>query len=458
VLAPEQQQTQLLRIDQRVILSAHLLQCNTLELESVIEQEMVENPALERIESVPDDAESRRSPSMGRGTIRIYDSDAGESADPEAESDPIGNAVDGSLTLREYLSRELHAQLSEEQYAIAEYILDNLDKHGLLLGFDCERASLETGASPEEVEKVLRIVQSMDPPGIGARSFKECMLLQLQYLRELGQGNPLAERIVERHFARLRKPPVRRIARDLGVDVEEVKSALHYIREALHPYPALRFRNPYGDSQALYSAMVSPDVIIRRNPQGFEVEVVRPRWIMIVSPQWREMYEKIKKNPEEYSPETVQQVVEHVERAQVFLRNLELRYRTLHRVTRAVIDHQIGFLETGSHTFLKPLTRTQIAKELGVHESTVSRAIADKWVLMPNGDLIPYSDFFTPALSIKQAIQELIRSEDPEHPYTDETIAKLLYEKWGIKTTRRTIVKYRNRLHLPTSKSRRRKN
>jgi RNA polymerase sigma-54 factor len=453
VLAPKQHLEA--RVDQKVIQAAHLLQCNRLELESAIEQELIENPAIERIESVSDETDLRQIPPRGRGIERIYDGDSSEGSDIDA--DPIGNAVDESLTLREYLRRELHTQLSEEQYAIADYILDNLDERGLLPDFDSDRASFETGAPAEEIEEVLRVLQSMDPPGIGARSVQECMLLQLRYLREQGQGNLLAEQIVERYFHRLVHPPVRRIARELRASTAEVESAVKYIREALHPYPAYRFRPPWGTLPSPYQSAMKPDVIIRRTPHGFEVEIVRPRWILIVSPQWREQYEKIKSNPSAYPPETVQQVEEYVERAERFLRNLEIRYRTLYRVTRAVIDHQFAFLETGSHTFLKPLTRTQIAAQLGVHESTVSRAISNKWVLTPTDDLIPFSDFFTPSLSVQQAIQEVIHSEDPYRPYGDQEIANILYERWGIKTTRRTIVKHRNRLHIPSSRERKRR-
>jgi len=454
VLAPKQEQTIEVRVDQQVIQAARLLQCNSVELETAIEEELVENPALERIDTVSEDDDPRRPILNGKRLHRIYDGEVDDAPEPESEVDPISNAPDRGITLREYLSRELHAQLSERQYAIAEYILDNLDEHGLLSNFSIDRASLETGATPEEIEEVLQAVQSLDPPGIGARSIQECMLLQLRYLREQGQGNPLAEQIVERFFHRLPKPPVRRIARELKAPPEEVEEALKYIRAALHPYPAHRFRTPWEVSSSSYRDIIKPDVVIRRSAEGFEVELVRPRWILIVSPQWREQYEKIKRNPSEYPEEVVKQVEEYVERADKFLKILEMRYRTLLRVTRAVIDQQLGFIETGSYTFLKPLTRTQIAEQLGIHESTVSRAISNKWVQVPNGDLVPFSDFFTPALSIQQAIQEVIHSEDPEHPYNDEEIAAILYQRWGIRTTRRTISKHRVRLHIPSSKKR----
>ncbi|MCS6949507.1 MAG: RNA polymerase factor sigma-54 [bacterium] len=449
-----QRQVLEVRVDQDVVQAGYLLQCSRMELEGVIEQELIENPALERIESAAENDEPSQ-PFLGRrGLERVDDTEAG---DPVDTDDPEANVVDRSLTLREYLSRELYAQLHEEQYPIADYLLDNLDERGLLPNFDYDRASLETGASPEEIEAVLRVLQSLDPPGIGARSLQECMLLQLRDLREQGKGNLLAERIVEKYLLRLDAPPVRQMARELKASVTEVEQALKYIREALHPYPAYRFRLPWGTPPQTHQETLRPDVIIRRNPHAFEVEVVRPRWILIISPKWREQYEKIKANPSAYPEETVKQVREYVERAEKFLHHLELRYRTLHRITRLVIDHQFAFLETGLHTFLRPLTRAQIAAQLGIHESTVSRAIANKWVLIPNDGLIPFSDFFTPSLSIQKAIVEVVNSEDPYHPYSDQQIADILYQRWGIRASRRTVVKYRNRMHIPPSRSRRKR-
>lgn len=455
MLSPRQKQTQELRVDQRIVLSARLLQANTLEIESIVEQELAENPAIERIESGAEETDFLPGSLHRRGVEFIYDGDGGDA--PDAELDILTNLPDESLTLREYLSQELRAQLPTSHHCLIDYFLDNLDGHGLLRNFDIDRASLETGAPAEAIDEVLKVLQSLDPPGIGARSVGECMLLQLRYLREQGQGNELAERIVEKYFHRLASPPVRRIARELDTSTTEVQEALQYIREALHPYPAHRFRTPWGSVPSAYREALKPDIIIRRNPQGFEVEIVRPGGILIVSPQWREQYERVKKSPNDYPPETVQQVTEYVGRAEKFLSHLATRYHTLQRITRAVIDHQFPFLETGSHTFLKPLTRTQMAEQLGVHESTISRAISNKWVLLPNGDLIPFSDFFTPSLSVQQAIQQVIRSEDPYHPYHDDEIAEIVYKRWGIKASRRTVVKHRLRLHIPSSRERRRK-
>lgn len=451
MIAQKQQQALRLHVEQKLIQATRLLLYNSVELEQEIEQELMDNPALERVDTLPAEMEGRWSQPKSFARVKVEDFTS-----PLVEDDPLANLPDEEISLREYLRREIHLILSSHQYPIALYLIDNLDERGLLPNFDIDRASLETGASPEEIEDVLRALQTLDPPGIGARSIQECMLIQLRYLREQGEGHPLAEQIVERYFHRLLHPPIRRIARDLQASSREVQKAIDYIRRALHPYPAYRFRSPWTMHKTDGVAPLRPDVIIQRSPHGFEVEIARPRWTLIVNPEWRLLQQQIRQAPRSYPEETVRQVEQYISRAEQFLHYLEMRSQTLRRVTLMVIQHQFAFLETGSPVYLQPLTRAYVARQLNLHESTISRAISNKWVLLPNEDLVPFSYFFTPSLSVRQAIAELVRSEDPRHPLSDQQIAELLYERWGIQVTRRTVVKHRNRLHIPSSRERKR--
>lgn len=448
--SPEQKLTVEVRVEPSIIQAVRLLHYNIVELENAIEQELNDNPALERVEIGSSEPE-KHTMDVSRASFYRVDEE-GYFDGVDFDMDPLSNAV-YHTTLREYLSKELRAQLSEDLYPLADYLVDNLDSHGLLTHIDSDRASLETGYSPEQVEEVLRVMQSLEPLGIGARSVQECLLVQLKDLRERGKGHDLAERIVEEYWHLMRKPRIRSLARLLGAEMAAVQDALRFITKSLHPYPASRFRVPYGNDHISTDYPSKPDVIIRRTPVGFEVEIARPRWLLIVNPEWRKFFEQSKRQ-NTASAEEQEQIREYVQRAERYLHILELRYKTLRRITQVVIDQQVGFLETGSRTYLRPLTRSQVAQQLGIHESTVSRAISNKWVQLPNQELVYFADFFTPSLSIMEAIQEVLRSEDPVMPYTDEDIALQLYERWGIKASRRTVVKYRERLHIPSSRLR----
>jgi RNA polymerase sigma-54 factor len=197
-------------------------------------------------------------------------------------------------------------------------------------------------------------------------------------------------------------------------------------------------------------------VLIRRTPLGYEIEILGPSQTLLgINPTWREEYEVIRKGNGHLKEDHRKQVTEYVERAETFIRHINQRRRTLRQITRSIIDCQHGFIETGSRAFLLPLTRTKVAEVLGMHESTVSRATAKKYVQLPNQEVIPFDIFFNPSLAIKTAIEEIIASEDPSKPLSDQRIVELL-GKQGIDVARRTIVKYRDAQKILSSNRRRR--
>jgi RNA polymerase sigma-54 factor len=176
---------------------------------------------------------------------------------------------------------------------------------------------------------------------------------------------------------------------------------------------------------------------------------------LCVNPVYREAYAQIKSGQGHFSEDDRKHITEHVERAEMFIRNINQRRQSLRAITHCIIDNQIGFLETGSRQFLRPLTRTQIARQLDLHESTVSRATANKFLQLPNQDVVSFNLFFNSSLSVKDAIREIITDEDPAHPYSDQQIVTLLLER-GIKIQRRTVVKYREDQKILSSTRRRR--
>ena len=201
---------------------------------------------------------------------------------------------------------------------------------------------------------------------------------------------------------------------------------------------------------------MKPDVIVRRTEAGFEVEAVGVEaFALSVNPMYRNLYNEIKTGSGKHNEDQKRHVTEHVERAELFLKNLQQRRQTLKNITRCIVEFQTGFLETGSRQFLRPLTRTKIARALNVHESTVSRATSNKFIQLPNQDVVSFQIFFNSSLSVKDTIETLIHEENPKHPLSDQQIVNLLQER-GFNVARRTIVKYRESQKILSSTRRRR--
>lgn len=474
LLRQEQKQVISQRIDPKLIMANAILQQTSLELVQQIETELLENPALEILEEASPCAGDCLDPSscpfcsqqqIHRMTPSLPTQeflDAEPDYHPEALSDadddfdPMGN-LEAELTLQDHLRALLRAAVPEEDYWIGEYLINNLDDNGYL-DDAVEAIAAELNVAVDDVVRVLKIIQTLDPPGIGARDIQECLLIQLQFLRDEGQGNALAERMIRNHFADVIQHRYSKLARALGVSSDRIKQAVEFIRTRLNPYPASQFRPPWAYKPSNSKSAIRPDVIIRRTETGYEVEVAGTEPLVLgVNPTYREAYDAIKsgKNGAHLPEEDRKHVTEYVERAELFIRNIHQRRRTLRQITKCIIDSQQGFLETGSRAYLRGLTRTRVAEMLGIHESTVSRATAKKYVQLPNQEVVPFEIFFNPSLAVKMAIEEIIRSEDPSHPLSDQEIAEML-KKRGMNVARRTVVKYRESQKILSSTRRRR--
>ncbi len=448
-----------------------ILQQSSLELTQSIEAELLENPALDAVDQDPictgqclDPAScpvcSRRRTHTADDELRseMYQGDG----DPlirsfwegDSDFDVVAN-IEAEVTLQDHLRSLLRAAVPDDDYLIGEYIVNNLDDNGWL-DTDPEEIAADLGADVEDVMRVLAVVQSLDPPGVGARDLRECMQIQLRFLREEGVGNVLAERMLQTHFKDVVQRRYAKLARAMGVTVEKARETLEYMREHLNPYPASQFRPPWASRPRNNKAAVRPDVVIRRTEIGYEVEVVGAEpFVLGVNPTYREAYHTIQTGNGHMPEDDRKHVVEYVERAELFIKNLNQRRRTLKQITKCIIDLQQGFLETGSRAYLLPLTRTRVADVLGMHESTVSRATAKKYVQLPNQEVVPFDVFFNASLSVKSAIEEIIASEDPARPVSDQQIVEILAER-GIVVARRTVVKYREAQKILSSNRRRR--
>ncbi len=480
LLQHEQRQSITQRIDPKIILANRILQLSSLELIQSIESELLDNPALEAM----DDAgcagdcidpsicpycslRSRIDPNDEQQS-EIDTNDLDADYEPffanlnalEGDFDLIGN-IEAETTLREHLTALLHSAVPSEDYRVGEYLINSLDERGWLDGA-VETIALELGDPEEDVLRILQVIHTFDPPGVGARNIKECLLIQIRYLKDDSPSPAhcrliqLAEKLLIEHFDAISSNRYGRIARQMGVSEDELKAVAEYIRTRLNPFPASQFRPPWELRPAQNRITVKPDVIVKRTEAGYEVDVLGVEaFALSVNPSYRTLYNDMKNGVGRHSEDQRKHVMEHVDRAELFLRNLQQRRETLRHITKCVIELQSGYLETGSRQFLRPLTRTKIARILSIHESTVSRATANKFIQLPNQEVVGFNIFFNSSLSVKETIESLIREEDPAHPLSDQQIVNLLSER-GFTVARRTIVKYRESQKILSSTRRRR--
>jgi RNA polymerase sigma-54 factor len=290
---------------------------------------------------------------------------------------------------------------------------------------------------------VLRELQQQEPVGIGARDLRECLLLQLEFLEAQGTvpPQPHVRAIITDHLEQLGEHKFSRIAQEMHIASAEVTAAAHFIKRHLNPFPAQGTPAASGST----SGYVLPDVIIARRDRGFEVDVVESkRFFLRINPLYRELMMRAQQEEAQLNEDEKKHIQQYVSRARLFMANIDQRRQTLQRIVAYLVSFQGDFLDRGVR-HLRPLTRAMVAAELGVHESTVSRATAAKYVMLPSGEVIPLSHFFTPSLSAKDVIRDMIEHET--QPLTDEQIAEALAEK-GIVIARRTVAKYREQLGI----------
>ena len=280
---------------------------------------------------------------------------------------------------------------------------------------------------------------------------RECLLIQLHALDEQELSHPLAHTLIDRYLEALGRNQFHEIARDLKQPEHEVRQAAVYIRTMLHPFPAHIYRD---DTQYTRTpggvTYVRPDVIIRSDDAGYEVELIEEKRYQF---RVETHYPNGTGSSEVQGSDEVQKYMHSQgNRAKLFVDSVHRRWHTLRRVMELVVEYQRDFLERGVR-YLRPLTRAEVATRLGLDEGTVSRATANKYALLPNGRLIPLSDFFDGSLSIKDVLRELIQTEHPKRRLSDDELARLLTAQ-GISMARRTVTKYREEMGIGSSRER----
>jgi RNA polymerase sigma-54 factor len=450
-------------ISPSLIEANYILSLSRLELQNVIRQELDANPALEMDElhvcsscggvlegsycpnCMMSQDEQPREESWEDYPEQMYTLSSPRSREDSDEFDPM-TLVANELSVQEQILRDVATLSQNGDLFLAEYLINSLDERGFIAQ-SVDEIAADTGRSAEDVNRAIERIQSVAPIGAGARDLQECLLIQLRYLEDIGVEVPgHVEPIVRTYLKEFGAHKFGFIAKELGISHEDVEDAREFIREHLNPFPmqndqARTWKTPQE------SPFVSPDVIVSLKDGNLHVDVVETRDYHL---KMNSMYDQIarqmgrSRTRGDFSDGERDHIREHVNRAKLFISNIQQRRDTLFRISRCIVDLQEDFLRGGVRE-LRPLTRAIVAQQVGVHESTVSRATANKFVMLPSRKVIAFSDFFTPSLSVKDIIREMIENET--EPLTDRKICDLL-AKQGIRIARRTVAKYRAELNV----------
>jgi RNA polymerase sigma-54 factor len=454
------------RLSQRLILTPSLQQAikllplTTLELAEVLEQEVMENPLLEEVpqeqpsaeEIAQEEAKTEREDILKEIDVEKFFEDYLDDGDHRRtrsaeipELPPIENTLTEQPDLYDHLMWQLHMSVSDEfTLEIGDAIIQNLDADGLLRASVDEIANL--GPYPmEEVQKALTLIQGLDPAGVAARDLTECLRLQL---RNLGlEGSP-TDVMVRDHMKQLQSHQYPEIGRQMGLSPDEVSHHLEVIKR-LDPKPGLK----YSPDKSSY---VIPDVFVVKEGDDYKI-VLNDDGLpkLRISPTYKRMLDV----KEVGSEETRNYVKEKLRSALWLLKSVDQRQRTIYKVSESIIRHQRGFLDSGI-AHLRPLVLRDVATDIGMHESTVSRVVANKYMHTPRG-VYELRFFFhsgitsnmgeaISSVTIKDKIRKMIEAEDPFRPLSDSRIAELLGSD-GLPLARRTVAKYREELRIPPS-------
>ncbi|NQT06007.1 MAG: RNA polymerase factor sigma-54 [Candidatus Omnitrophica bacterium] len=412
-----------LKLTPRMRLGIHLLQMPLLKLKEHIEQQIEENPLLERENAAP------------------------RSAGDEEKRNYTESLITKPLTLQEHLVRQLHLLAeSGEDRRIGEEIVGDIDDNGYL-NCSIEDVARSTESTPLKASKVLSLIQTFDPVGVGAMDLRECLLLQL---RAKGDNKSLAYKIVDKFLPYLKNKRYKYIAQKLKVRLEKIKEAIKEIAR-LEPKPGCSF-NPERTVRLI------PDAILRKEEKRYEVvfnDWELPR--LVINDKYKRMIKQkdTPKDAKEY-------LRERLGAARLLIDAISRRRETTQKVIEEIVHVQKDFLDNGVAGF-KPMTLEQIAERIGKHKSTISRAMTNKYLETPHG-IVELRYFLNPGVrqengelhssrAIKARIRGLIEKRDGETPLTDRKIALSLKEG-GISVSRRTIAKYRAQLKILPSRSR----
>jgi len=480
-----------LKLSQRLVMTPSLqqaiklLQLSRLDLGVTLSEEILENPML-LVESDSEDSEAPvqdqeqtsdqeqtvEKEEAGPGVdpydeidVEAFFADylgeirtAGPSmAFPDADSFPsLENTLSAPPDLYDHLLWQLHMNtIPERLLEICDFIIGNLDEDGYLRASDDEIIKA-TGAGFSEVEEARHIVLSMDPPGVGARSLQECLLIQLDHLaagitdEEELHAIRFSGQILREHWEDFLHQRWKTIAEAIGSPLEELRKVLDIIQH-LEPKPGRLYQDPNN-------SYIEPDVFVQRVGDGFVVSLNDDGLPKLrINPSYSRMLES-----SAVDPQLGTYLREKMKSALWLRRSVEQRQATIRKVAESIVSYQKMFFEHGIE-YLRPMVLRQVAEDIGMHESTVSRVVSNKYMYTPRG-MYPMKFFFhsgvdtargpdVSSVAVKERIRRLIAEEDSKKPLSDSKIMKML-QREGIRLARRTVAKYREEIGIPSSDKR----
>lgn len=461
------EQSQKLIMTPELIQAIQILQFNTQELENYVEEQLLTNPILEIAPNAPQSSPESTPENPPEEFSRKneqeidwaehfkdkeYDDISYKQWEYQAEKDEYTyeQYVSSEITLTEHLLFQLQfAPMKKYCRQVGRYIIESLDENGYMT-LTVDEIAKAMNLTAEKVEFVLEIIQSFEPAGVGARNLKECLLIQLEHQ---GNQSPLIKQVIGNHLQDIADNRLINISKALGISVREVQEISDLIK-GMEPKPGRQF----GSSRD--TRYIVPDVVVEKIDDEYVVtvnETSSPR--LNVSSYYQKML--IDSDKESNISKFL---TGRLNSALWLIRSIEQRRQTIYNVVTAIVKYQHDFFEEGAKS-LKTLTLKQIAEEVGIHESTVSRSINGKYMQSPRG-VFELKYFFTSGVSgqsgegiasesIKTFIKEIVDHEDPRAPLSDQAMVEML-EARGIEISRRTVAKYRDEMNLPSSSKRKR--
>lgn len=432
-----------------------MLELQRFELENVIQQELTDNPALERIEQLQDGLDSDEiieSLSKIRTRAQAEDFDAHWKKGHEGESDSSWvDFLAAPVLLSDHLLAQLLPVVRPEKQNLARHLIDCISPTGYL-SLPIEEIANLAGAEFDETLEVLKLLQSCEPAGVGAHDLRECLILQLRDADD--DLSILARDIVENYWDDLIIRRVNGIVRRYHVAPALAEHAFNFISK-LTPYPGEQFAATSPCHRPEQAGSVSPDIVFKQDSTGWQIEVRGcDPGDFYINDWYKQKYRDTKKSMRTNIDDEGKHVTTFVKRAVGFIQAIHQRRITMRKIAIHLLQEQSGFITTGSVRFLRSMTRVKLAKATGMHESTVSRATMGKYVQIANGEVVPFETFFKPALRIHKLIEEVLLNENPNHPLSDRAISEMLQAK-GVKVARRTVNKYREQIRHLSSHQRR---